>query len=64
MINTIKERGFNLRDVRLQRHREPRRRHAVASRLRTEGVDCQRRGKDQRAREESSELRTERKCKE
>jgi hypothetical protein len=31
----------------------------VADRLRAEGVDCRRRGKDQRAREESSELRTD-----
>ena len=31
----------------------------VADRLRTEGVDCRRRGKNRRAREESGELRTE-----
>jgi hypothetical protein len=31
----------------------------VADRLRAEGVDCRRRGKDRRAREESGELRTE-----
>ena len=38
---------------------EPRRRRHVADRLRAEGVDCRRRGKDRRAREESGELRTE-----
>jgi len=31
----------------------------VANRLRAEGVDCRRRGKDRRPREESGELRTE-----
>jgi hypothetical protein len=31
----------------------------VADRLRAEGADCRRRGKDRRAREESGELRTE-----
>ena len=31
----------------------------MADRLRAEGVDCHRRGKDRRAREESGELRTE-----
>jgi hypothetical protein len=35
----------------------------VAGRLRAEGVDRRRRGKDQRAREESGELRTDRKRK-
>jgi hypothetical protein len=30
----------------------------VAGRLRAEGVDCRRRGKDRRAREESGELKT------
>jgi len=38
---------------------EPRRRSPVAGRLRAEGVDRRRRGKDRRAREESGELRTE-----
>ena len=38
---------------------EPRRRRHVADRLRAEGVDCHRRGKDRRAREESGELRTD-----
>ena len=31
----------------------------MANLLRAEGVDCHRRGKDRRAREESDELRTE-----
>ena len=35
---------------------EPRRRHHVADRLRPDGVDRRRRGKDRRAREESGEL--------
>ena len=48
-----------VRDVRLQRRGEPRRRRHVADLLRAEGVDCRRRGKDRRAREESGELRTE-----
>src|SRR5438876_10568050 len=48
-----------VRDVRLQRQGEPRRRRPVADRLRIEAVDRRRRGKDRRAREESSELRTE-----
>jgi hypothetical protein len=48
-----------VRDVRLQRPGEPRRRRRVADRLRAEGVDCRRRGKDCCAREESGELRTE-----
>src|SRR5947209_10066997 len=46
-----------VRDLRLQRQGEPRRRHRVAGRLRAEGVDRRRRGKDRRAREESGELR-------
>src|SRR5215218_7234454 len=45
-----------VRYVRLQRQGEPRRRLHVADLLRAEGVDCHRRGKDQRAREESGEL--------
>src|SRR5438876_10607189 len=45
-----------VRDVRLQRQGEPRRRRPVADRLHTEEVDCHRRGKDRRAREESSKL--------
>src|SRR5256886_9824387 len=45
-----------VRDVRLQRRGEPRRRRRVAHRLRAEGVDRRRRGKDRRAREESGEL--------
>src|SRR5713226_2571894 len=46
-----------VRDVRLQRRGESRRRRPVAGRLRAEGVDRRRRGKDRRAREESGELR-------
>ena len=46
-----------VRDVRLQRRGEPRRRRHVADLLRAEGVDRRRRGKDRRAREESGELR-------
>src|SRR5256712_2823786 len=48
-----------VRDVRLQRRGEPRRKRHVAGRLRAEGADCRRRGKDRRAREEGGELRTE-----
>src|SRR5207245_8054091 len=48
-----------VRDVRLQRQREARRRLHVAGRLRAEEADRSRRGKDPRAREESGELRTE-----
>src|SRR5439155_19126259 len=48
-----------VRDVRLQRRGEARRRRRVAHRLRAEGVDRRRRGKDRRAREESGELRTD-----
>src|SRR5207249_2759175 len=48
-----------VRDVRLQRQGEPRRRRHVADRLRAERVDCHRRGKDRRSREESGELSTE-----
>ena len=47
-----------VRDVRLQRHGEPRRRRHVANLLCTEGVDRRNRSKDCRAREESGELRT------
>src|SRR5581483_10514246 len=46
-----------VRDVRLQRRGEPRRRRPVADRLRAEGVDRRRGGQDRRAREESGELR-------
>src|SRR5438552_17881131 len=46
-----------VRDLRLQRRGEPRRRRPVAGRLRAEGVDRRRRGKDRRAGEESGELR-------
>src|SRR6266705_798207 len=46
-----------VRDVRLQRQGEPRRRRHVADRLRSDGVDRRRRGKDRRAREESGNLR-------
>ena len=46
-------------DVRLQRHGESRRRHHVARRLRADGVDRHRRGRDCRAREASGELRPE-----
>jgi len=38
---------------------EPRRRRHVAGRLRANGVDRRRRGKDRRARQESGELRTQ-----
>src|SRR6266487_346486 len=48
-----------VRDARLQRQREPRRRHHVADHLRADGADRRRRGKNRRAREESGELRTE-----
>ena len=48
-----------VRDVRLQRRGEPRRRRHLADRLRSDGVDRRRRGKDRRAREASGELRTE-----
>ncbi len=48
-----------VRDVRLQRRGEPRRRRPVARCLCAEGVDRRRRDKDQRAREESGDLRTE-----
>src|SRR3712207_6670751 len=47
-----------VRDARLQRRGEPRRGGHVADLLRAEGVECHRRGKDRRAREESGELRT------
>ena len=40
--------------------REPRRRRHVADRLRADGIDRRRRGKDRCAREESGELRAER----
>ena len=50
---------LEVRDVRLQRRGEPRRRRHVADLLRAEGVDRRRRGKDRRAREESGELRTD-----
>src|SRR5207245_876255 len=45
-----------VRDVKVQRQGEPRRRQHVVDRLRAEEVDSGRRGKDNRAREESSEL--------
>src|SRR5580693_6622230 len=48
-----------VRDVRLHARGEPRRRRHVADRLRAEGVDCRRRGKDRRAGKESGELRAE-----
>src|SRR5215208_6226222 len=44
-----------VRDVRLQRQGEPRRRRHVGNLLRAEGADSHRRGKDQRAREEGGE---------
>src|SRR5215207_5141155 len=47
---------LEVRDVRIQRRGEPRRRRHVADLLRAEGVDRRRRGKDRRAREESGEL--------
>src|SRR2546425_11354109 len=50
---------IEVRDVRLQRRSEPRRRRPLAGRLRAEGIDRYRRGKDRRAREESAELRTD-----
>src|SRR5205823_3346904 len=46
-----------VRDVRLQRQGEPRRRRHVADLLRAQGVDRRRRGRDRCAREESGELR-------
>src|SRR3989442_3850940 len=49
-----------VRDVRLQRQGERRRRHRVAGRLRPEGADRRRRSKDRRAREESGELTSKR----
>src|SRR5437867_2808144 len=57
LLPTRAEVQNEVRDARLQRRREPRRRRLVAGRLRAEGVDCHGRGKDQRAREESGELR-------
>src|SRR5206468_13032624 len=45
-----------VRDVWLQRQGKPRRGPHVADRLRAEGVDRRRRGKDRRAREESGGL--------
>ena len=48
-----------VRDVRLQRQGEPRRRRHVADLLRAEGADRRRRETDLRAREESGELTTE-----
>ena len=45
--------------LRLHARGEPRRRRHVADRVRSEGVDCRRRGKNRGAREESGELRTE-----
>ena len=56
-FQTAQKFNTQIRDVRLQRRGEPRRRRPVASRLRAEGVDRRRRGKDHRAREESGELR-------
>src|SRR6266540_531824 len=58
----MKERAevqHEVRDPRLQRRGEPRRRRHVADRLRSDEVDRRRRGKDRRAREESGKLRTE-----
>src|SRR5262245_47927937 len=48
-----------VRDLRLQRQGEPRRRRHVGDGLRAEGVDARRRGKDRRARAESGELMIE-----
>ncbi|CAA9552636.1 MAG: FIG00868433: hypothetical protein, partial [uncultured Thermomicrobiales bacterium] len=45
-----------VRDVRLQRHGEPRRRQHVADLLRAHGAVRRRRGKDRRAREEGGGL--------
>ena len=45
-----------VRDVRLQRRREPRRRRHVADLLRADEADGRRRSKDRRAREEGGEL--------
>src|SRR5829696_7189407 len=47
---------LEVRDVRLQRQGEPRRGRHVADLVCAEGVGCRRRGKDQRAREESGGL--------
>ena len=60
LLPTRAEVQDEVRDARLQRQREPRRRRHVAGRLRAEGVDRRRRGKDRRAREESGELRARR----
>ena len=49
---------LEVRDVRLHRHGEPRRRRHVADLLRAEEADRRRREEDCRAREESGELRT------
>jgi hypothetical protein len=46
-----------VRDARLQRQGEPRRRPHVADRLRAKGADRRRRGEDRRAGEEGGELR-------
>jgi hypothetical protein len=46
-----------VRDARLQRQGEPRRRHHVADRFRADEVDRRRREEDRRAREEGNELR-------
>jgi hypothetical protein len=47
---------IEVRNVRLQRHGEPRRRRHVAGLLRAEGADRRRRENDRRAREKSGEL--------
>src|SRR5216683_1446419 len=58
LLPTRAEVQDEVRDDRLQRRGAPRRRHHVAGRLRSGEVDDRRRGKDRRAREESSQLRT------
>jgi hypothetical protein len=47
---------LEVRDARLQRRGEPRRRRHVGDLLRAQGVGCRRRGKDQRARAEGGGL--------
>src|SRR5437870_12145368 len=56
LLPTRAEVQDEVRDVGLQRCGEPRRRRHVAGRLRAERVDGHRRGKDQRACQESGEL--------
>ena len=59
-FKSAREVQVEVRDVRLRRSGESRRRRHVADLLRAEGVDRRRRGKDRRSREESGELRLQR----